>query len=147
MNEVSCINLKSETPCECPVQGDCHQEAVIYQANVKHRNIMKTYFGMTKNEFRTRFNGHNCSLNNPKYKTSTELSTHVWKLKDAGIPHKIDWSIKTKGVPYQPGAKLCDLCLVEKTVIALANPETTLNSRSELLFKCKHKAKFCLSNF
>ena len=77
----------------------------------------------------------------------TTLSSYVWKLKDKNKTYNIDWSIKATGVPYQPGSKICDLCLVEKTVIALADPQTTLNSRNEILFKCKHKINFSLSKF
>ena len=131
----------------CPLQGDCLQKAVVYQADIKHGNTVKTYYGMTKNTFKERYNGHRCSLNNINYRSATELSVYAWGLKDKNIAHTIDWSIKARGVPYQPGSKLCDLCLVEKTVIALANPKTTLNSRSEVLFKCKHKGKYCLSKF
>ena len=140
-------NCKNLQVIPCPLQGECQQKAVVYQANIKHDNIVKTYYGMTKNTFKTRYNQHKCSLNNVKYRAATELSSYAWKLKDKNIMYNIDWSIKAKGIPYQPGSRICDLCLVEKTVIALADPETTLNSRSEVLFKCKHKATHCLSNF
>ena len=40
----------------------------------------------------------------------------------------IEWSLKSKTVPYKPGARYCDTCLQEKTFIALANPFEILNS-------------------
>ena len=41
----------------------------------------------------------------------------------------IEWSLKSKAVPYKPGARYCDTCLSEKTHIALASPSDILNSR------------------
>ena len=58
---------------------------------------------------------------------------------------ELNWSIKARGVPFYPGSKHCDLCLTEKLTIALAEPEELLNSRSELLYMCKHKPKYLLA--
>ena len=68
----------------------------------------------------------------------------MWELKRANTDYEIKWSIKCKAYPYSSGMKRCDLCLQEKTTIAMANPKTTLNSRTEILAKCRHKRKYTL---
>ena len=40
--------------------------------------------------------------------------------------------------------KHCDLCLSEKVSIIFADPDTLLNKRTKLIFKCRHKNKFLL---
>ena len=138
-----------KTALPCPLEGKCLTSSIVYQADVSsNSNIPNmTYYGLTGDEFKTRFNNHNSDFRKEEKKNSTQLSKHIWKLKDSKIPYNIKWSIKAKAIAYKPGAKHCDLCLVEKTVIALANQKTTLNSRSEILGKCRHKNKFCLKNF
>ena len=77
--------------------------------------------------------------------TSTELSKYIWKLKDEGVeePEKmIKWEIVRRTVPYRCGTRKCDLCLSEKLVIATADPNTMLNTRSELVSKCRHRNKY-----
>ena len=56
-------------------------------------------------------------------------------------------SIAAKTSPYQPGAKSCNLCLAEKLALLQSNPTTTLNKRSELSSKCRHKTKSKLKSF
>ena len=67
----------------------------------------------------------------------SELAKYVWKLKKMGLKFEIKWSIVKHARPYKKGSKYCDLCLSEKTVIALAGP-SSLNKRKEILSKCKH---------
>ena len=56
----------------------------------------------------------------------------------------LTWSIKKKAHVYSAGAKYCDLCLSEKTIIMLAD-KNCLNIRSEILRKCPHIRKFTLA--
>ena len=84
------------------------------------------------------------SLTHEDKSAHTELSKYFWKLKNTGLEPKIKWSIKKRAYTYIGGATHCDLCLTEKTVIALANPKCTLNSRTEILGKCRHQRKFTL---
>ena len=79
-----------------------------------------------------------------KPKGGTTLSRHIWELKDQNIPYSISWSIKEKCKPYIAGAKDCNLCIAEKASILEADTKTSLNSRSEMLAMCRHKAKFLL---
>ena len=78
---------------------------------------------------------------------STELSKHIWKLKEEGVEDaesRIKWEIVQRAVPYKCGTRKCDLCLSEKLVIATADPNNMLNTRSELVSKCRHRNKYNL---
>ena len=55
-------------------------------------------------------------------------------------------AIKARGKPYQGGGKRCNLCLSEKTCIAMHDPKLLINKRSELLKKCTCKFYFELRN-
>ena len=72
------------------------------------------YIGSTEGTFKARYNNHKYSLNN-RNANSTTLSSHVWALKDAGKEFNINWKIIAKTSVYAPGARFCDLCLIEKT--------------------------------
>ena len=138
----------------------------MYQADISCNNVTKTYYGLTKNKLKTRYSQHKTSLKYDDKRNSTELSKHAWKISDSvhgpaplgacyptalgcleeGV-FDIAWSIKSRGIPYKPGVRHCDLCLEEKTIIATAEPKTLLNSRSEILYMCKHKPEYLLANF
>ena len=57
------------------------------------------------------------------------------------------WSIAKKAHNYKNGDKYCDLCATEKTLIALGEPETMLNKRTEIFRKCTKMNDFKLSHF
>ena len=147
-----CNCRKSAT---CPVEGQCLQQSVIYQAEVLSKHGTKTYYGMTERTFKERYTEHKQSLplktssmdpanRRKKYEHKTELSAYAWKLQGEGTGYRINWRIHSKAYPYRGGGRRCDLCLTEKLVIALADPKDTLNSRTELTSKCRHKWKFTL---
>ena len=91
--------------------------------------------------------GHKHSFKTEKNKNETELSKHVWSLKSDDKKYKIDWSIKAKAYAFRSGSKHCDLCLSEKTIIALSDPRSTLNTRNEIISKCRHRRKFMVARF
>ena len=80
------------------------------------------------------------------YEHKSTLSAYVWKLDGEGTDYTIKWKIHSKGYTYKTGARRCDLCLQEKLVIGLADPATTLNNRTELASKCRHKWKYSLAH-
>ena len=89
------------------------------------------------------------SFKHPKYKNATRLSTAIWKLKesDPPIPFNLKFSILKLARAYTRESKRCALCGVEKTEIAFSDPASTLNLRSELLNKCRHRRKHLLFNW
>ena len=132
-------------PENCPLNGECLQKSVIYQADVQVVGGKKmSYIGLTERTFKERYREHTGSFRHENQGHKTELSKYIWKLKNENKQFEIAWSIKSKAYAYQSGMKRCDLCLQEKTYIALADPKKTLNSRTEILAKCRHKRKFTL---
>ena len=103
--------------------------------------LRKRIYGLTEQTFKARWNNHQFSIRNADHTQKTALSSHVWKCKNENLDPKITWSIKAKAFPISSGGTVCDLCLTEKL---MADTSTTLNKRSEILEKCKHKRKFTL---
>ena len=114
------------------------------RAYVGCNNITKTYYGLTEQTFKARWNNHKVSLRNANHTQKTALSTYVWKCKNTNLDPKITWSVHAKAFPMSSGGTTCDLCLTEKLTILMADPCSTLNRRDEILEKCKHKRKFIL---
>ena len=133
-------------PSNCPLKGNCLKSSIVYRAEVKAADSIATYLGAAANSFKERYRNHTLSFNNKKYEFSTSLSKHVWNLKSNNKPFTISWTIAGKDPPYNPVAKLCKLCLLEKTLILISSEPNSINKRSELMSKCRHRAKFLLSN-
>ena len=131
---------------ECPLENKCNiTREIVYQATVTtSTGVVRKYIGLTKNTFKTRYTQHKSTFNHKTRRTDTELANYIWKLKEEGLDFTIKWTIKRKAYAYRSGSKYCDLCLSEKTEIALAHPSTSLNSRREIVSTCRHKRKFLL---
>ena len=84
-------------------------------------------------------------LNDEKKKKST-LSAHIWDARAHNISPTVKWFIQERSSVYQAGDNWCGLCLGETTLICFADPETSLNKRTELRQGCRHKAKYKLTN-
>ena len=130
------------------MKGKCLTESVIYRATVTAPNApTKQYIGLAGGTFKQRYYGHMDSLKhdhpNPNEASKkTELSKHVWHLRDQGKQESISWEILQKCVPYQCGSRRCDVCLSEKLHIILADPSSSLNKRSEIISTCRHQRKY-----
>ena len=131
---------------ECPLNGNCLQSTVTYEANVTTNTAVFPYIGITEGPFKPRFSDHNKSFNHEKYKNYTELSKKVWDLKEKGINYNISWKIIDRTQPYRGGSKYCNLCVTEKYHILMHKSKNLLNSRSEIISKCRHTNKFMLNN-
>ena len=130
---------------KCPLDGRCLTDSLIYMASLSTSNEKYSYVGMSEGTFKTRFNAHKTSFHLERYRNATKLSEKVWSLRDRGIDYNIRWSIIKRGRPYVNGQRTCDLCTSEKLEILLRSADPhLLNSRSEILAKCRHKRKFSL---
>ena len=133
----------------CPVDGKCMTESVVYQAVVQRadNNHQESYVGLTANKFKTRYNAHKSSFRHERYRHATTLSQYVWFLKENDIAHAISWKILQQARPYTPATKTCNLCNLEKFFFIIYKQSmASLNSKSELLGKCRHRSRFLLSN-
>lgn len=133
---------------DCPLAGNCLKQSVVYQATVATEDNRpdQTYVGLTENSFKTRFTNHKASFNHPSKKLNTELSKHIWQLKDAKINFQITWKILKQAAPYNPASNRCNLCLYEKYFIICRPDLASLNKRNELITSCRHANKFLLKN-
>ena len=89
---------------------------------------------------------NSASFENKTYRNSTELSKHIWSLKDNNIEHEITWQIVCRTKPYSSSTKRWNLCLSEKFVIICEPERCTLNKRNELVSSCRHRMKVLQQN-
>ena len=142
-NERLC-NCRKNT--ECPLNGECLTKSLVYEATLKTNEDAFTYIGLTGDTFKSRYTAHKSSFTHEKYRTSTALSQKIWELKESNINYTLSWSILKKSHSYKGGGRgKCDLCLTEKLeILKRARLKGCLNSRTELLSKCRHQRKFTL---
>ena len=80
---------------QMPFPGKFITKSIVYQATVTTNDSKpdQTYAGLTSNTFKNRLAKHKTSFTNENKKQGTELSKHVWKLKDKNVDYKIKWEI------------------------------------------------------
>jgi len=77
---------------------------------------------------------------------NTQLSKHIWKLKENNTQFNINWNIMTICKSYSNLTNRCNFCSYEKCII-LKQPEfSSLNKCTELSSTCKHKRKLLLAD-
>ena len=130
-------------PEDCTLGNKCIATEIVYRATVNSQNhniqTTKIYYGMTKNPFKQRISDHQTSFDYIRYNDKTSLSKYIWKLKGQNCNFNVSWDLVTRSRAWRRGSNKCGLCLAEKTVILYEkNPSKMLNSRSELMAKCRH---------
>ena len=131
---------------DCPLDGQCRTSNIVYQATVDTTTSIETYVGLSSTDFKQRFGNHRQSFKKEAHKSQTELSKHVWTLKDNNTDFTIKWKILSHAKPYSNINKRCNLCTMEKFFIICHPKMATLNKRSELTSTCRHASKFKLKN-
>ena len=126
------------------MNGNCNDTNIIYQAEIFTSTDKKTYIGLCDTTFKQRYQNHMCSFKNERYKHATELSKHIWSLKDKKIAYNIKWRKIKQARSYSNVTKKCNLCLWEKYFIICKPEMCTLNTRNELVSCCRHSRKFLL---
>ena len=129
----------------CPLNSECLTQCLVYKATSTTSSNSFIYYGTSEGEFKTRYKHHIKAFRHRECMNETELSKHVWNLKDHGLNNNLSWEIHKKASPYQCGSKRCDLCLSEKVSIICADPGTLLHKRTELISKFLHRNKFLLA--
>ena len=136
----NCCNKRN-----CPLEGKCRTKCVIRRASICTRNgKTMSYYGCCETDFKTRYYNHKQSFKTSSKRHQTKLSKLVWRLKDEGHIPIIKWSSVCKAKPYSSGTMQCQLCLAKKTGHLAADQDTTLNKRSELVAKCRHRNNYML---
>ena len=131
-------------PDKCPLKGQCLVKEVVYQATLTTAESTETYVVLTATEFKTRWRNHQMSFKTESKKNDTELSKHLWQLKDQKKDFAISWKILAKAKSYSNLTKRCNLCSTEKFYIVYKPDMATLNKRNELVSTCRHKRNFLL---
>ena len=130
----------------CPMNGNCLAKNVIYSGEITS-NLQsygtKEYTGISEPAWKKRLGNHKRDFANRKYENSTTLSKEIWKIKDAGGAYSINWSIVGHAPAFNPSSGKCNLCLAEALHIN-ENADTLINTRSELVKKCRHRNKYAL---
>ena len=139
-------NCKSRS--DCPMNGLCNLDNVVYQAIIYPKediNDRKSYIGISSTNWKIRYGNHKFSFFHEHKKNQTALSKHYWGLKSKGLIPDIQWSILKRSNSPKSFDSRCNLCLEEKIHILLfPEPKKLLNKRSELIARCRHRAKFKL---
>ena len=89
-------------------------------------------------QYKTSYNGNTSSFRNPKQKHAYELSKHVWNLNDNNVKYSIKRKVLARCNSYSNKTKRSHLCLKEKIIVIYHPNLASLNSRNELLSKCRH---------
>ena len=106
----------------------------------------ESYVGLATN-FKERYRNHTASFRHQNKRNETELSKHIWTLKDNNKPFTIKWRIIKQCRPYSNVSNKCNLCIFEKFVIICKKNLCSLNKRNELASSCPHRNRYLLKNF
>ena len=132
----------------CPLDGHCLQESVVYRADVSTNDSTKVYIGISEPMIKSRISNHVKSFHDRKYEKDTCLSEHIWGLKDQGKNYEIKWSIIKRVGAWNSVKGKCGLCTMEKVEINCFKKKNILiNKRFDLVSKCRHQNKYLLSNW
>ena len=129
-------------------QGDLKFKEVNPNTN-REEEVHKIYIGSTATTFKARYGGHKFSFDHVEKETATTLSAEIWRLKKINPNYEYDlkFSIAMLAKAYNKEAKVCQLCLSEKTKILYRDKSKTMNRRSELHGKCFHYEKHRLDRW
>ena len=131
----------------CPLSGKCQTLSLVYRAEVNSVEGAKEYLGQASNTFKLRYNGHTDSFRNAKKKKETTLSHYLWKLREKEVESEVKFSIAALARPYTMETKKCQLCNMEKTLIACQDQAKALNRRGEIMTRCRHRDRYILTNW
>ena len=132
---------------DCPLNGDCRKESVIYKCRATTCDSKELYLGLNEGEFKKQwYYGPVKSFRNEFYASSTILLSYVWEMKNA--TPVVTWEILRTAKVNSNKTKRYSLCLHEKLVIiTYPYPDEVLNIRSKLVTKCRYESKFQLKSF
>ena len=136
------------TKMECPLNGEClSTTSLIYKATVTSIEAepkSETYVGLASNDFKERWRNHDTSFNNRKFSSSSELSKHIWKLKEKGTDYILEFQTIDRAAKFNPQSWICNLCTLEKYYIVFKPEIASLNVHNEINKPCIHKDKMLL---
>ena len=101
---------------DCPLHGRCQVQSVVYMATTKTTCDERDCTGLTAQTFQQRYNAHQHSMRDSKYRNSTSLYMlkHAWTLKDQHIGYNTQCRVLREAKDYQDPTKRFNWCLAEK---------------------------------
>ena len=93
LTQQSCDGCNCRKKNECPLEGQCLQTNVVYQATVTSETSTESYVGLATH-FKERYRNHNASFRHANRRNVTELSKHIGTLKDAKKAFQIKWKVR-----------------------------------------------------
>ena len=131
---------------DCPVvEKVCNRVDNIYNAKIQcNDNTIYNYIGMSAPPLRHRISTHVSSFKNET--NQTELSTKVKNLKKENVQYSLKFHLLENKTSYKPEIKRCNLCITEVYHIIYGKYDNLINSKQEIMNKCRHRAKFKLGN-
>ena len=141
--QINKSNCNCKVQEKCPLEKQCLIKNIIYKATIRTKeepNRIKYYIGASKTKWKNRFYNHNMSFKQERYRSSTTLSKYIWEIKEKGLTPEISWEILKKTIPPTNFRAKCLICLEEKfNILTFPHRRELLNSRKELIVKCRHK--------
>ena len=131
----------------CVVDGKCRVTSVVYEATATDEQKTAFYYGCTAGPLKSRIDKHTHSFSNPVKEHETTLSTHVWERRRQGFDPKVKYRTVRKAQAYTASTGHCNLCLQEKVTIVTSSKEGMLNSKNEIMGKCRHRTKHLLAKW
>ena len=112
-------NCNCKKKNDCPLKNNCLTQSVVYNANVTTESDTtgKNYIGLTEGTFKQCYTQHKLSFRNRNYSNSTELSKHIWTLKDNNTNFTINWSILATTPAYSKKKQAVPLVPHRKTLL------------------------------
>ena len=144
-------NDKSKQSCnckiknECPLGNTCNLNNILYQSNISTKETNtngKAYIGITSLNWKFRYYNVHQSLKNPTLKNQTAQYKYYWYLKELGLTSIINWKIIKRFSSASSLHGRNNLCLEEIIYILKYRNTNLLNTRNELMTKCRHRNKF-----
>ena len=120
---------------DCPLKNNSLTSSVVYNANVtiKSDTTGKNYIGLLEGNFKG-YTQHKLSFRKRNYSNSTELSKHIWTLKDSNTNSTVNWSILATTPAYSNKSKRCHTCLTEKLYLVRAKKPSLLKQKNRTHF-------------
>ena len=86
---------------ECPMEGNCQINNVIYKCDVTRPLSKKVYLGLAEGEWKSCFYDHKLLFKQKRYSNKTMLSSYMWHLKSVSSETpNLKWSILRCVPPY-----------------------------------------------
>ena len=86
-NEANGKTCNCRNKSNCELDNKCLTNKIVYKGEIEINDGInelstKVYFGIRETEFKSRYNNHTMSFRNQTHENDTELSKHIWSLKD-----------------------------------------------------------------